>query len=54
MKKFLVFLSLVLLTCPTLGFGTTSQAAKVDGQNNGITSGRGVTSEMVKRRLFNQ
>ncbi|EGO2705014.1 MULTISPECIES: hypothetical protein [Enterococcus] len=38
----------------TFGFGTTSHADKLDGQNNVITSGRGITSTMVGGRLFNQ
>ncbi|EGO8651622.1 TPA: hypothetical protein ACN1ND_002743 [Enterococcus faecalis] len=54
MKKILVILSLVMVAFATFGFGTTSHAAKLDGQNNVITSGRGVTSAMVGGRLFNQ
>lgn len=54
MKKFLTLLFLGLIAFATVGFSKPSHAAKLDGQNNIITSGRGVTSSMVSGRLFNQ
>jgi hypothetical protein len=53
MKKIIVFLSLVMVAFATFGFGSISHAAKLDGQNNMIVSGRGVTSAMTGGKLYN-